>query len=132
MINYGIPTTYKFNNFIFKLPEDTQELRKYAEYIYCITGGNFYDLIEKHNNEWLIFGVYFAKNNYWGKLLEHKDNLGFILLIPFQDNNIIFDMAIDAKRCYEDIDYNCIIESIYCNEDEMAKIKRPSKKLCKS
>ena len=128
VLNYDIPTVYKFENLIFKLPENRNELYEYAEYLHCITGGKFNDLIELHNREHLIFGVYFNKDNYLAKKLKHKNNLGYVLLVSLKDEKIAFDMAIDGKRS-NDIDYQCIIESIF--DDDMKEKEKIFKEFTK-
>jgi len=129
VLNYDILTVYKFENLIFKLPENRNELYEYAEYLHCITGGEFNDLIEKHNKEHLIFGVYFNKDSYLAKKLKHKNNLGYVLLVSLKDEKIAFDMAIDGKRSMDDIDYQCIIESIF--DDDMKEKEKIFKEFAK-
>ena len=133
VLNYDIPTIYKFNNLIFKLPKNTQELYEYSVYLHCVTGGDFGELIKKHNNKHLIFGVYFDENNRLGKLFKHKNNLGYVLLISLKDDNIAFDMAVDGERYSNDIDYTCVIESYYDDElEEKEKIFKEFAKYFKS
>jgi len=128
-LSYDIPVIYKFKNLIFKLPKDNKELYEYAMYLHCITGGEFNDLIEKHNKEHLIFGVYLYKESYLAKKLKHKNNLGYVLMLSLKDENIAFDMAIDGKRSVNDIDYQCIIESIF--DDDMKEKEKIFKEFAK-
>jgi len=129
ILNYDIPIIYKFKNLIFKLPKDNKELYEYAMYLHCITGGKFNDLIEKHNMKHLIFGVYLNKESYLAKKLKHKNNLGYVLMLSLKDENIAFDMAIDGKRSVNDVDYQCIIESIY--DDDMKEKEKIFKEFTK-
>ena len=115
VLNYDFPLSYKFENFIFKLPKDRNELYKYAIYLHCVTGGDFSKLIEKHNEEHLIFGVYFDENNYLATQLKHKNNFGFVLSVSLKDDNIALEMIIEEKQS-NNIDYECLIESIYDDE----------------
>jgi len=72
---------------------------------------------------------YFNKDNYLAKKLKYKNNLEYVLLVSLKDEKIAFDMAIDGKRSMDDIDYQCIIESIF--DDDMKEKEKIFKEFAK-